>query len=323
MGYLAIQHEVEKTYEKVKSLSGWAVDQHIVLTITSQYVTTGQEFVAENFNRTMDAIKAKSNWLSPLRGSLLSMMAAFLDKNDSDIDNEVYQLFKKQKALRSAGFRNTIHSYLATLLMTDDPSMYAEEAKHAKKLYDEMKKQHIFLTSDDDYTYAVALSKRNNDPAIHAKAMRTYYDALRKAGFRAGNELQWMSQVLTYLDLSFNPELVAEALHKFDKLKENTKVRPVHYPMIGFLTVFEIEDCKLVKIIELTKVLEQSKPFKRNREMALSVAIGCIVHEMTETMNPAAVNLAASIELVLQAHQAVMAATIAMVATTAATTSNN
>lgn len=323
MDYIAIQREVEKTYEKVKSLSGWAVDQHIVLTITSQYVTTGQEFNAENFSRSMDAIKAKSNWLSPLRGSLLSMMAAFLDKNDSDIDSEVLKLFKKQQALRSAGFRNTIHSYLATLLMTDNPSMYAEEAKRAKRLYDEMKKQHKFLTSDDDYTYAVALSKRKNDPALHAKAMRTYYDALRKAGFRSGNELQWMSQVLTYIDLSFDPELVAEALHKLDRLKESTKVRPVHYPMIGFLTVFEIEDHKLLKIIELTQVLEQSKPFKRNREMALSVAIGCIVHEMTEKMDLTTVSLAASIELVLQAQQAVMAATIAVAATTAATTTNN
>lgn len=155
----AIVREVEKTYEQVKSLAGWTVDKNVVLTITSYYVTSEREFDAENLSRAMDALKSKSGWLSPLRGNLLPMMAAFLDKPRVDIEEETNQLFEKQRVLRGVGFRNTIHSYLAALLMTDDTELYDYEAGQAKKLYDEMKKQHYFLTSDDDYAYAVLLGR--------------------------------------------------------------------------------------------------------------------------------------------------------------------
>ena len=97
------------------------------------------------------------------------MMGAFLDKPGVNIDEETDRLFDKQRVLRNVGFRNTIHSYLAALLMTDDDELYDHEAEQAKKLYNEMKKHHFFLTSDDDYAYAVLLGKRNENPVDHAK----------------------------------------------------------------------------------------------------------------------------------------------------------
>ena len=77
----------------------------------------------------MDAIKQKAGWFSPLRGNLLPMMAAFLDKPGVDIEKEVIRLFEKQRILRTFGFRNTIHSYLAALLMTNDKEFYDNEAR--------------------------------------------------------------------------------------------------------------------------------------------------------------------------------------------------
>ena len=242
-----IRQEVETTYEKVKSLAGWTVDKNVVLTITSYYVTSEREFDAESLSRVMDALKSRSSWLSPLRGNLLPMMAAFLDQPGTDIDKEVNRLFAKQQVLKGLGFRNTIHSYLAALLLTNDTDLYENEARQAKKLYDAMKKQHFFLTSDDDYAYAVLLGKRGADPIEHAKSMRAYYDALRTEGFRSGNELQWLSQVMTYIHIEFDPNLVTRAAEVLAHFKRNTKVRPVHYPMIGFLTVFGIDDAELTE----------------------------------------------------------------------------
>ncbi|MEK4405543.1 DUF4003 family protein [Sporosarcina sp. FSL K6-1540] len=319
-----IRQEVETTYEKVKSLAGWTVDKNVVLTITSYYVTSEREFDAESLSRVMDALKSKSSWLSPLRGNLLPMMAAFLDKPGTDIDKEVNRLFAKQQVLKGIGFRNTIHSYLAALLLTNDTELYENEARQAKKLYDAIKKRHFFLTSDDDYAYAVLLGKRGADPMEHAKSMRAYYDSLRTEGFRSGNELQWLSQVMTYIQIKFDPSLITRAVEVLNHFKRNTKVRPVHYPMIGFLTVFGIDDIELQNIVELTHSLEESKPFKWNREMALSIAIGYIMHKLTESAEAESVSLATSVELIIQAQQAVMAATIAaMVASTSANSANN
>ena len=319
----AIRREVEMTYEKVKSLAGWTVDKDVVLTITSYYVTSEREFDAESLSRAMDAIKEKTGWFSPLRGNLLPMIAAFLDKPGVDIEQEVARLFDKQRILRAVSFRNTIHSYLAALLMTNDADLYDDEARQAKALYGEMKKQHYFLTSDDDYAYAVLLGNRGYNPIEHAKSMRMYYDALRKEGFRGGNELQWMSQVMTYVKVSFDQAFVSRAIEILDQFKRQTKVRPLHYPMIGFLTVFEVQNNDLQRIIDLTLSLEESKILKWKREMALSIAIGYVMHELTEKGETANISLATSVELIIQAQQAVMAATIAAMAASTSTNSSN
>jgi Protein of unknown function (DUF4003) len=318
-----IRQEVETTYDKVKSLAGWTVDKAVVLTITSYYVTSEREFDAVSLNKAMDALKGRTGWLSPLRGNLLPMMAAFLNQPGTVIDEEVDRLFAKQQVLKGVGFRNTIHSYLAALLMTNDPALYENEARQAKKLYDAMKKQHFFLTSDDDYAYAVLLGKRGANPIEHARSMRSYYDALRAEGFRSGNELQWMSQVMTYIQVEFDSSLVSRATEVLSQLKRDTKVRPVHYPMIGFLTVFGVADAELKNIVELTHSLEASKPFKWNREMALSIGIGYSMHELAETVEEANISLTTSVELILQAQQAVMAATISAMAASSAANSTD
>ena len=318
-----IRRDAEMTYEQVKSLAGWTVDKNVVLTITSYYVTSEREFDAESLSRAMDALKKNAGWFSPLRGNLLPMIAAFLDKPATDVEDEVARLFEKQGTLRSVGFRNTTHSYLAALLMTDDPEFYENEAREAKALYDEMKKNHFFLTSDDDYANSVLLSKRGFNPVTHAKSMRKYYKALREEKFRAGNELHWMSQVMTYVDGEFNPSEVKRAVEILHLFKRETKIRPVHYPMIGFLTVFEVEDPDLLRIIELTRVLEDSVIFKWKKEMALSIGIGYVMHELSESGDMANVSLATSVELILQAQQAIMAATIAAMAASSASNSAN
>ena len=143
--------------------------------------------------------------------------------------------------------------------MTNDKESYDNEARLAKALFGEMKKHHFFLTSDDDYTYAVLLAKRGFNPVTHAKSMRMYYDALRKEKFRTGNELQWLSQVMTFVNEDFNHSLIARATEIRHYFARDTKVRPIHYPLIGFLTIFKVSDNDLKKIVELTSALEESK----------------------------------------------------------------
>ncbi|KXH80682.1 DUF4003 family protein [Sporosarcina sp. HYO08] len=323
MGAKGFRQEVEMTYDKVKSLAGWTVDKNVVLTVASYYATSEREFEAVRLNQAMDALKQKSGWFSPIRGSLLPVIAAFIDRPGTSIDDEVKRLFEKQQVLRSVGFRNTIYAYLAALLLTDDAALYQQEAHKAKKLYDAMKKQHYFLTSYEDYAYAVLLSKKGEDPTEHAKSMRKYYDALRAQKFRSGNELQWLSQVLTYLNISFDEQLVTRTVVLREYFQKVAKVRPIHYPMIGFLTVFEFDEQQLHAIVELTQELEQSKLLKWNREMALSIAMGCRLKEYADNADATSVSLATSVELILQAQQAVIAATVAAMAASSAASSSS
>lgn len=319
-----IRHDVETTYEKVKSLAGWSVDKNVVLTIASYYLTAEREFDAAAFNRAMETLKSRTGWFSPIRGQLMPVIAAFLAHSDRKIDEEVDRLFEKQKVLRGEGFRNTIHSFLAAFLMTDNPSEYTDEARKAKMLFDAMKKQHYFLTSDDDYAYAVLLSKNGENPERHAANMRKYYNAFREKRYRSGNELQWLSQIMTYIDVEYNEQYVERADEIFKQLKRETKATQVHYPMVGFLAIFQVDNEKIDDIVQLTKQLEHSKPFKWNREMALSVAIGYVLYHLTDDSTAqVSVSLATSVEMILQAQQAVMAATMAAFVASSTTSSTN
>lgn len=317
-----VRNEVETTYEKVKSLAGWTVDKHVVLAVTSYYITSERDFDAVSLNKAMDELKNKSNWLSPLRGNLLSVIAAFIDQPSTNSSDQVDKLFAKQRVMKKVGFRNTIHSYLGALLLTDDVTLYEKEALQAKKLYDAMKKNHYFLTSDEDYAYAVLLGKKNEDPVEHARMMRSYYDALRKEGFRSGNELQWLSQVMTYKDIRFSQKNVLRAYEILTHFRKETRVKPVHYPMIGFLTLYEVEDAELEKIVQLTHTFEDSKPFKWNKEMALSIAIGYYMNTLVDNVEDVSISFATSVDLILQAQQAIMAATMAAMVSTTNSVSN-
>lgn len=314
--------DMERTYEKVQSLAGWMVDKSVVLTITSYYVATDRKFVPENLNRAMDSIKRKAGWLSPLRGNLLPVMGAFLDKPNSNIDEEVDALFAKQRLLRTVGFRNTVHCYLAALLLTDEVEDYTDEVRQAKMLFDEMKKRHYFLTSDNDYAYVVLLSKKGAPPAAHAEAIRTYYDALRSEKFRSGNHLQWMAQIMTCMSIEFDEALVKRAKESMDFFRSKVKVSPIHYPMIGFLAIFHVKHSQLEEILHVATLLQSSKIFSRRREMALSMAIGSVVRKMTENDIGFDITFATSIEYILQAQKAVMIATIATFAATASANSS-
>ncbi|MBO1911116.1 DUF4003 family protein, partial [Microvirga sp. 3-52] len=137
------------------------------------------------------------------------------------------------------------------------------------------------------------------------------------------NELQWLSQVMTYVNEDYNPSLIERATDIQQYLAKDTKVRPIHYPLIGFLTIFNVPDKELKKIIELATALEESSPLKWKKEMALSLGIGYVIHELVGKADEAIVSLATSVELLIQAQQAVMVATIAAMAASSSVNSAN
>ena len=57
--------------------------------------------------------------------------------------------------------------------------------------------------------------------------------------------------------------------------------------------------------------------------MALSLGIGYVIHELVGSADEAIVSLATSVELLIQAQQAVMAATIAAMAASSSASSTN
>lgn len=310
MDWETVNIEMEWTHEKVTSLAGWSVNEETVLTIAVYYVLSQKDFNPESFLRTMDALTSRTGWLSPVRGNFVPMLASFLDSSPLSADDAVQLLFTKQQTMRKTGFKNTVHSYLAALLMASDPATSKVEAKQAKRLYDAMKKQHFLLTSDEDYSYAMLLGKANNDPVHQATLMRRYFDELNKVGFKSGNELQWLSQVLTIDCCSYNHERVIRAEQLMTHIRKRVNLKPMHYPVIGFLAILGCEDDQVEELIGFSNFVAKGDLFKWHKTLAFSFASGYFLQQMIDNRGV----LGFSRELTVLIQQAILAATIATIA---------
>ncbi|WP_158541066.1 DUF4003 family protein [Sporosarcina sp. BI001-red] len=312
MDWETVKIEMEWTHEKVSSLAGWSVDEKTVLTIAVYYVLSQKEFSSESFLRTMEALEKRAGWLSPVRGNFLPMLASFLDSPTFSADDAVQLLFTKQQIIRKTGFKNTVHSYLAAILMTSDPATSKVEAKQAKRLYNAMKKQHLLLTSDEDYSYAMLLGKANNDAVQQAALMRRYFDELNKVGFKSGTELQWLSQVLTMDCCSFKNERVIRAEQLMSHIRKRVNLKPIHYPVIGFLAILECQDNQVEELIRFSNFVAKGELFKWHKTLAFSFASGYFLQQMIE--NKEVPGFSKELNVLIQ--QALMAATVTTIAST-------
>ncbi len=244
------------------------------------------------------------------------MMAAFLQNEHKDASIMVDNLLLKQDTLKAAGFKTNVYSYLAAVLMTDDANHEASQAKH---LYDEMKSHHRFLTQPDDVPYAVMLGRMPGDPKERALTMNRYYTELRSQGFYMGNELQWMSQILTFKSPTYNANTVTQAVQVRDQLKSaKIKIKSMHYVMVGFLAALEIKEEALEHIIETYRELETMKLFNWYKDMILSIAVQLETKHMIDNEDVTSVSFATTIEMMMQAQQAAMVATMAATSAAAA-----
>lgn len=312
-----VKQDLQTTFEQLKNAVGWTIDKRITLSITSYYVASGKKFNGQRFLATSDAIKQKSGWTSPLRSHIHYMMAAFLENEHDEPSMAVDELLAKQDILKSAGFKTNAYSYLAALLMTKNETEQSLEASHAKQLYSEMKVHHPYLTQHDDVPYAVMLGRLQGDHKERAATMNRYYTELRSQGFYMGNELQWMSQILTYKSEAYHAHIVNDAVQIRDHLKNaGIKVRTSHYVMVGFLTVLAIKSEGLQHVIETYRELENMKLFKWYKDMILPLAVQLETKHIIDHEGATSVSFATSIEMMMQAHQAAMISS--MVATSAA-----
>ena len=312
MDWETVNTEMEWTHDKVTSLAGWSVDEKTVLTIAVYYVLVQRDFNSESFLRTMDALESRTGWLSPVRGNFLPMLAAFLDSPTLPADESVRVLFEKQQTIRKAGFKNTVHSYLAAMLMTSNRSTFTSEAKQAKQLYNEMKKQHFLLTTDEDYSYAMLLGKLKNDPAEQASLMRRYYDALHKVGFKSGSELQWLAQVLTMDSCVFQQSHIKRVEQLMLHIRKRVNLKPMHYPIIGFIVLLECTDDQVEELIGLANFIAKGRLFKWHKSLAFSFSAGYVLQRFMESHH---INdFSKQYRVLIQ--QAIIAATVATIAST-------
>lgn len=317
-----IVQKIEETFQQVKKVVGWSVDKRVVLSLAGYYVTLGKELEEKRYKEIEANIKKRANIFSPLRSHLNPLFIATLDVSGLEPSEAVDLLIEKVDAMKKASFKVNSYTYLAALLMSDDRENWPYEMERAKKLMDDMRKHHRFLTNSDDYPYAMFLGKLEGDPSVRAETMNRYYKELRDNKFYLGNDLQWMSQILTYTSPQFEEDLVQRAVIIRDGLKSvKIKTSTPQYPLIGFMTALKMNEEQLNAIVKTYETLANMKLFSWYKDSALPIALGWELRTSKDTYTTAAITMATSLEMLLQAQQAMMISTIA--ATSAASNSNN
>lgn len=297
---------IEETLSKVSKVLGWSVDKRIAIAVANFYVVQGQDFNEKAHMDSSKIIKKNESWTSPLKSHMHHIAAAFLTLNEEGAEQGLKQLNARQEELNGVGFRRSPYTYLAALIMQN-----AGEAERAKVLYDEMRQHHKFLTSNEDIPYAVLLGRQEGDIHERAATMNAYYKDLREHGFYMGNDLQWLSQIMTFNSAAYHPEIVGRVVAIRDFFQnEKIKIRGTQYPVLGILAVAEANGQMLKNIIEATRQLEKTKSFKWYKDLAFTTAVQFEMKDLAGSQDVSAVAFSTSLEMLMQAQQAAMFSSI-------------
>lgn len=322
MDYVMIENEFANTVEEVSKAAGWTVDRKIVLAIANTFVASGKTFDATKYKNVLLEMKKQSSWLSPLRTTVGYSIAANLMEQD-DAEKAVKNLLTNVSILKEAKFRSGNFSYIGAQFLTEDEQDKKTHAQAARALFDAIRKHHPFLTSYEDIPYAILLSSPSDDVELRADTMNQYYKELRTSNFNAGNELQWLSQVLTFLSPKFDGQLVPDVVTLRDGLKkQNVKVKAMHYPLLGFLAILNLDKAQLQGLIDLYHELKDMKLLKWHREFVLFMAVQFAIYDMAKVQKSLSMTIMSSIELLIQAQQAAMIAAVSAAAIASSSSSS-
>lgn len=294
--------KIEEAVAEVAKTLGWSVDKRIAIAVANFYLIQGQSFDEKGHMESSKIIKKNEGWASPLKSYMHHIAASFLTLQEESPEEGLKKLNAWQDELNAVGFRRSPYTYIAAMIMQN-----SGEAERAKLLHEEMKQHHKFLTAQEDIPYAVLLGRLEGDIKERAATMNAYYKDLREHGFYMGNDLQWLSQIMTFNSAVYRPDVVGRVVAIRDFFQnEKLKIRGPQYPILGILAAAEAGGQTLKDIIEGTRLLEKTKSFKWYKDVAFTTAIQFGMKDMIQTQEVSTVAFPTSLEMLMQAQQAAM-----------------
>ena len=277
---------LQANYDRVFNYLGGGTKPDILIGLASKYTLAGATYSGVVFQRFVDDLHHKStedSWLSTFNNittvSNLGYKVAAHILLHPESERQLERLGQNERYLQEAGFKKNTYRTIAALLVLDQAHV-----KRARLLYDEMHKFHPLLTGKDDIPFAVLLTTdAEQDIVTRAATMNRYYEQLKVNGFKIGDTLQALSQLLTMYSVHYEPNLVPYVTQLKKEFEQHQiKVKKMHYPYIGLLALVAT-DTELVRdIVALYKELSAMKMFNGVKELAFTVAIQKQIQQLQE-----------------------------------------
>ncbi|WP_445430127.1 DUF4003 family protein [Bacillus atrophaeus] len=309
-------------YTELKKQLKWKIAHEGLLMLTaSAYIVNKREFDFRRFYDLSNYIKANVGMFSTLNSHHRFTIASILDIHFQDKAKEQFQAFSDlYEDMLKQGFKRDIFTYLSALIVLTGKSEQKtakEIMSAASSIYQLMKQQHYFLTSTQNYPFAVMLAGIDKEKTALMEQAESSFQKLSAAGFKKGQNLQFLSQILALHQEKDTDELASRCHEMFRSINElYKKPKDIHYPDIDLLTFLEEPEKDISTVIETVQLLNKEKALKWHKDINFKIAVSLFMGDTIEKNLIAESGLYAVIETVLQAQQA--ASTAAIISTTAA-----
>ena len=274
---------LEKNYANVFNYTGGHPNLRLIAALAVQYTFAGRLYSGVEHQAMMDRMESEDPLFRVFRScrkniGLYYKMAAYLLLQGS-MEERALKVEEKDALLGEHGFAHSPYRVISAFFLEDKA-----HAGRAKRLYDEMNRLHPILTRKSDIPLAVLVTARGDENIpLHARTMNDYFEALRKRGFKAGDSLQTLTQILTMYDIHFHMELAEYVTQlKIELENKGIHIKKLHYPFIGILALSAADLQVVGEVALLEGLLRETTVLRRVKELALIVAIQKLVRDHAE-----------------------------------------
>jgi len=321
-----IFNEYKQNYHLLKKKLKWHVsDERVLMMVASFYVIKCKPFNLERFMVISEYIKKNVGMFSSLKSSQRFSTAAILVLQYENPKEKFHEYLEIYEKLVKGGFARGNFTYIAALSLLESTSEEELESAifRAKEVYKEMKRGHRFLTGQSDYPLAVLLAQLDSPIEVMMSNVDNYYHCLDKSGFRKGNELQFMSHILSLQNEVKPDEIIERCCSLMDEFKQSgRRIKTMYYPAIALLSLLDNHTKEVSNVMNLYDRLNSDKLFRWHKDMNFMLAISFIVKNKVEDASLLSNNLQTTMETILQAQQAAMIAVLASASVVTTTNTN-
>ncbi|PEY29090.1 hypothetical protein CN354_27535 [Bacillus cereus] len=313
---ITLQQKLEQythIYAQLKGELKWKTsDSRTGMMIAAMYAGSDKSFHLGRFLEISNYIKDQVGMFSYLKSYHRFVVAATLDIHFTHYKEAFQKFLDLYERLVAGGFSRSIFTYLAAAaLLPEGNGQYDTRIQRSMQVYKRMKEDHFFLTSTNDYPLAVLLAGQSEKVETLMDRVERLYQKLAVAGMRKGNDLQFLSHILSLKKDVSEDILVARYINIWNMMKqEKVKVKQMHYPAIGLLALLEDGEKEVHSVRAFIEKLQGDKLFRWHTDVSILIAIQLFVSQKGAESQAANTGLQTMIEVLIQAQQAAMIAAI-------------
>ncbi len=211
------------------------------------HATKGKTVKVEKLNEIKSYIKQETSWTSYFRGANIFLLSNLL-YFEEDYERFFKDMLEVYDEMKKSGFRGSTYLPLAsyTLVKEVPRELWGYKIKRMNEFYENMKKNHFWLTSSDDYVFAAVLATTDLNVEETSQNMEACYKLLNKDVFCRGNNLQTLSHILAIGEEEVE-EKCEKAIKLYTRLKDKKcKLQYDGLATLGVLTLIATDVDKIV-----------------------------------------------------------------------------